>query len=78
MLIYKQFKFKDNQVLLSLKMAVDGMKKPPLLSRYIKRRIEETPNVKIQLTITLGKFYQTEQTHRPFLLKLFTFFPFIQ
>lgn len=77
MLIYKQFKFKDNQVLLSLNMAMDGMKKPPILSHSIKK-IEEIPNVKIQLTITPSKFYQTEQTHRPFLLKLFTFFPFIQ
>lgn len=53
-------------------MAMNVMKKPPLLSHYIKRT-EETPNNKIQLTITSSKFYQTEHTQSLFLLKLLTF-----
>lgn len=52
-------------------MAVDGMKKP--LFPHCIKRTEETPNVKIQLTVTPSKFYQTEQTHRPFLSMLLTF-----
>lgn len=57
MIIYKaQLKFKDRLVLvLSLKVAADGTKRPPLLPRCVKRK-EETQNTKVQLTIAPSKF----------------------
>lgn len=74
MIIYKvQLKFRDHLVLiLSVKMAVDGLKKPPLLPHCIKRS-EETQNMKVQLTIAPSKFLPDIAETRAFLLKLLTF-----
>lgn len=79
MIIYKvQLKFKDRLVLiLSLKMAVDGMKKPPLLPRCIKRT-EETQNMKVQLTIAPRKLLPDRAETWAFLLKVINFFLFTQ
>lgn len=71
MIIYKvQLKFKDRLVLVcSLKIAVDGMKRPPLTPHCIKRT-EETQNRKVQLTIAPSKFLPDRAETQAFLLKV--------